>query len=120
MPERKGRKRRPDGRRHENGGGTTPQAPVPAPRSTISERNASPRRADPLVPSNTARMTGLMIAVVTAFLAILMIRDAATGGSAGIDAIVRIAAGVSLVVLAVVVGALSAFPVQIRRRIRGK
>jgi hypothetical protein len=61
-----------------------------------------------------------MIAVITAFLAILMISDAATGGSGGADAVVRIAAGVLLVALAVVVGALSVFPEQIRRRIRGE
>ena len=114
MPERKGRKRR-SGRRSE---GASPASAVSAPGAPL--RNASARRADPLVPSNTARTTGLMIAVITAFLAILMISDAATGGCAGIDAIVRIAAGVSLVVLAIVVGALSVFPAQIRRRIRGK
>ncbi len=117
MPERKGRKRRPDGRRSD---GTSSVASPADATPSAPQRKALSQRADPLVPSNTARMTGLMIAVVTAFLAILMIRDAATGGSAGIDAIVRIAAGVSLVVLAIVVGALSVFPAQIRRLIRGK
>ena len=67
-----------------------------------------------------ARATGLMIAVITALLATLMISDAATGASGGVNAIVRIAAGVLLVLLAAVVGALSVFPAQIRRRLRGE
>ena len=117
MPEKKGRRRRSGGRHHE---GSSPEShPAPAATPGAPQRIASPRRADPLVPSNTARATGLMIAVITAFLAVLMISDAATGGG-GIDATVRIAAGVSLVLLAAVVGALSVFPAQIRRRIRGE
>lgn len=111
MPERKGRKRR-SGRRGE---GASPATAAAAP-----QRNASPRRADPLVPSNTARATGLMIGVITAFLAILMISDAATGASGGVNELFRIAVGALLVLLAAVVSALSVFPAQIRRRLRGK
>lgn len=118
MPERKGRRRRSAGR-HREPGAPAPH-PAPAAMPGAPPRSASPQRADPLVPSNTARATGLMIAVITAFLAVLMISDAATGGSASMDAIVRIVAGVSLVLLAAVVAALSVFPAQIRRRIRGE
>jgi hypothetical protein len=54
----------------------------------------------------------LLIAVITAFLAVLMIADGAGGGGEGI---VRIIAGVLLVALALVVGVLSLFPAQIAR-----
>ena len=115
MPERKGRRRRSGGRHRE---GSSP-ASAPAATPGAPQRDAPPRRADPLVPSNTARATGLMIAAITAFLAVLMISDAIAKGG-GVDATVRIVAGVSLVLLAAVVAALSAFPAQIRRRIRGE
>ena len=71
------------------------------------------------VPSNTARATGLAIAVVTVFLAIMLIADAFAAGRTDIDAAARLAAGVFLVLLGIAVGALSLFPAQLRRMIRG-
>jgi hypothetical protein len=68
------------------------------------------------LPSRNARATGLIIAVITAFLAILMITDGA--GNGGGEGIVRVVAGVLLVGLSVVVGALSLFPAQIARAVR--
>lgn len=59
-------------------------------------------------------MTGFMLAVVTAFLAVVMVYQAASGGASGIDAALRIAAGGALVALAVVVGLLSIAPGQVR------
>ncbi len=65
------------------------------------------------LPSRNARMTGFLVALVTAFLAIALIRDAATN-AAGAEAIVRVAAGAGLVVLAVIVAALVLFPEQLQ------
>ena len=74
--------------------------------------------SDGPLPSTTARVTGLMIAVLTAFLAILMMYEAATGDLSGVDAVLRIVAGVTLVALAVVVGLLSLAPGQVRNWLR--
>lgn len=120
MPERKGRKRRSDDRRRDRASASAPGSPatvLPAEESVQAGPRAPRRPGD--IPSNTARATGLMIAVITAFLAVLMIVDAA-GKSSGADAIARMVGGALLVLLALVVGALSVFPAQIRRRIRGE
>jgi len=63
------------------------------------------------MPSTTARATGFLIAVVTAFLAALIVKD--SGGSPG-----EIVLGVLLFALAVVVGALVLVPGRIRTLLR--
>jgi hypothetical protein len=65
------------------------------------------------LPSRNARATGLLIAIVTGFLAVLMIVDGA--GNGGSEGIVRVVIGVMLVALALVVGVLSLFPAHIAR-----
>ena len=114
MPERKGRRRRPEATRREMGATSVSGRDAPRPQRT------SPPRRDPLLPSNTARATGLMIALVTAFIGIVMIRDVIGGASDGAEAVARIAVAVFLIVLGIVVAALSVFPAQIRRRVRGE
>lgn len=121
MPERKGRKRRPT-RERRRGRDVPGQA---AATDAEPKSNGGPppdvRRAaasDGPLPSTTARVTGLMIAVLTAFLAILMMYEAATGDLSGVDAVLRIVAGVTLVALAVVVGLLSLAPGQVRNWLR--
>jgi hypothetical protein len=117
MPERKGRKRKPA--RERTRGGAAPQAGAAIIDDTRA-RNAAPvakRRApanNAPLPSSVARATGLMLAVVTAVLATLMVYQAATGDASGLDAVLRVGAGVLLVILAVVVGVLSAVPAMVR------
>jgi uncharacterized protein YjeT (DUF2065 family) len=112
MPEKRGRKRRPRDR------GTHADATVAnsAPSLAPARRTAADVAA---VPSNTARATGFAIAVITAFLAIMLIADAFAADRSAIDTALRFAAGVFLVLLGLAVGVLSLFPAQIRRRIRG-
>lgn len=124
MPGRKGRKRRPTRERRRDRDVPGPAAATDA----VAEQSGAPRphvrdgrraaATDGPLPSTTARVTGLMIAVLTAFLAILMVYEAATGDLSGIDAVVRIVAGVTLVALAIVVGLLSLAPGQVRDRLR--
>ena len=122
MPERKGRKRKHPRERRPGGEVATPaaieaQPRAAAPASSRPSGRPSGRRpaaADGPLPSTTARVTGLMIAVLTAFLAILMTYEGATGDSSGIDSVLRIVAGVTLVALALVVGLLSLAPGQVR------
>jgi hypothetical protein len=90
----------------------------PQPRVAAPASARRPAAADGPLPSTTARVTGLMIAVLTAFLAILMMYQAATGELSGIDAVLRIVAGVALVALAIVVGLLSLAPGQVRNLLR--
>ncbi len=117
MPERKGRKRRPADRRRGDG---APDSM--SPRQTTSDTPVAPPRQSPqlsqpqpALPSPTARASGLLIAVVTAFFAVLVLRDGLTGDYATIDATLRIIAGVSLIALSLAVGVLVLFPEVIRR-----
>ena len=109
MPDRRGRRRRPERRRRE-GAVHVPDADRPA---------AAPTRAAPqapmAMPSTTARATGFMVALVTAVLAMLMVRDAVAGEATGIDQILRAVAGVTLVAIALLVAVLVLFPAQVRR-----
>jgi hypothetical protein len=108
MSEKRGRKRRARDRRERAAPAAVARAAAPA---------AQPSRA--VVPSNTARATGFAIAVITVFLAILTAADGVTGDHAAGEAAVRVAVGVLLVGVGIVVAALSLFPAQIRRMVRG-
>lgn len=114
MPEPRGRKRRHRERHRERGPGTQ------AASQPRIEDTAAPQRTittEPRMPSRSARATGLMIAVGTAFLAVLMIKE---NFGSGPESFVRVAAGALLVGLAAVVGVLSVFPEQVRRIVRGE
>lgn len=116
MPERKGRKRRIVRDRRRGGGDAPGAATIDASRPGTSQSASAKRAAasnGPL-PSSTARVTGLMLAVVTAFFAFLMIFQSVTGDATGIDGAARIVGGVALVLLAVVVGVLSVAPAMVR------
>lgn len=99
---------------------TAPAIEAPKPRAATPAvaRGAVPS-GGPL-PSTTARATGFILAVVTAFLAVVMVYEAASGSSSGIDAALRMAAGGALVALAVVVGVLSVAPAMVRDWFRRK
>ncbi len=116
MPERKGRKRKPVRERSRGGTENSTAAAVadaPRPRNAATTARRAASSEGPL-PSNFARATGLILAVVTAMLAIGMVYQAASGDAGGIDQIGRMVAGVLLVVLAVVVGVLSVAPAMVR------
>jgi hypothetical protein len=59
-----------------------------------------------------------MIAVITAFLSILLIAEAFSDGAGSVDGLTRIVAGALMVLIALVVGVLSLFPAQIARLAR--
>lgn len=116
MPERKGRKRKIVRERRRSGGGVDGSETVDAPRPRAAAPSRATRAAanDGPLPSNTARATGLMLAVVTLFLAVLMIYQSISGDASGIDSAARIAGGIALVALAIVVGVLSVAPAMVR------
>lgn len=118
MPERKGRRRRPHDRRREERRATADaregaeRAPAPAAASRRTRQPAPP------APSATARATGFTIAVVTAFVAVLMIRDGVTGDRDVVDAVIRVVVGTLLVALATFIAVLLVFPEWVRGRWR--
>ncbi|HZP56447.1 MAG TPA: hypothetical protein VFC53_02695 [Dehalococcoidia bacterium] len=115
MPETKGRRRKREReRRRRAEGEARPGAP-----SRVAGVDAPRRRSGAgNMPSATARMTGLMVGIVTAFLAILMIVQQLQDGVSGADAALRIVAGVLMVGVAVVLGALVLAPGAVARAIR--
>ncbi len=116
MPERKGRKRkimRERRRGDADGSVATIDAPRPGPAQTPAKARPVAANNGPL-PSTTARATGLLIAVVTLFVSILMIYQSVTGDASGIDGAARIVGGTFMVLLAIVVGALSIAPGMVR------
>lgn len=116
MPERKGRKRKIVRERRRSGGGVDGSETIDAPQARVAAPSSTKRAAanDGPLPSNTARATGLMLAVVTLFLAVLMIYQSISGDASGIDVAARIAGGIALVALAIVVGVLSVAPAMVR------
>ena len=115
MPEKRGRKRRQRDRREP---AAAPEIDAAVAASVTPQRRATMPAA--AVPSNTARATGFAIAVITMFLAIMLISDAFAADRTAVDVVARLAAGVFLVLLGIAVGALSLFPAQLRRLIRGE
>ena len=120
MPERKGRKRRPGRERNRGGAAPAPVSTEAAVIEALQPRNGAPKAAgrskqdEGPLPSNFARATGLMLALVTAMLAVVMVYQAATSHAGGIDQLGRIVAGVLLIALAIVVGVLSVVPGMVR------
>ena len=111
MPEPKGRRRR--GRQRERVRVRRPDAAAGrAPNADDRPRTASPTTVRPgAAPSPAARATGLVLAVVTAFLAGLLIKD--SGGS-----VTAIVAGALLILLAVAVAVLVVAPGRVRALLR--
>ena len=115
MPERKGRKRREARERRRASETQAATATIDAPPAppTAARTSRTAASGGPL-PSMTARVTGLMIVVLTAFLAVLMVYQSLTGDASGIDVVARIIGGSLLIVLAIVVGVLSLVPGMVR------
>lgn len=105
MAQKKGRKNKASRDRQSSG--------ATAAASAYNTPALAPAPMPAALPSRNARISGFAIAVITAFIAIVVIRDAATNGS-GLDSVVKIVTGASLIVLAIVVGALVLFPAQLR------
>jgi hypothetical protein len=114
MPSPRGRKRRPERRSRER----TADAPPLHPATQARDAAGATSGAQQALPSKSARFTGLMIAVITAFLSILLITDAVSNGATSVDGVTRIVAGALMVLIALVVGVLSVFPAQIARTVR--
>lgn len=117
MPERKGRRRRARERRS-----AEPTAATPPPREdgagtarTAQQRATARATPPPLpLPSPTARATGFLLAVFTAFLAALMIRDALGADRSAVEATLRATIGVVLVLLSIAVATLCVAPSWVR------
>ena len=127
MPEPKGRKKRRerDRERRRTREGRYLDADVDAEDEAdtqpASVRPAQPQQPEPKMPSPTARFTGFIVAVVTAFLAFVMIYGAFGSDELGtIDKSLRIVAGGLLVLLAVFVGFLSLAPETFRDIIQSR
>jgi len=114
MPERKGRKRRPADRRRGDGAPVDASPGERAPETAPTPSRQTPPSNQPPLPSPTARASGLLIAVITAFFAVLVLRDGLTEDHTAIDATLRIFAGISLILLSLAVGALVLFPEVVR------
>jgi hypothetical protein len=116
MPERKGRKRKVARERRRGGDGSAGAATIDAARETPAPatKRLKPANSGGPLPSMTARVTGLMIAVITAFFATLMVYQSLTGDSSGVDGAARIVGGIVMVALAIVVGILSVAPAMVR------
>ena len=89
-------------------------ADAPQPRNVAPSTARRGASSEGPLPSTFARVTGLILAVVTGVLAIGMVYQGATGDAGSIDQIGRMVAGVLLVGLAIVVGVLSVVPAMVR------
>lgn len=69
------------------------------------------------MPSSTARVTGVMLALITGFLAATMVYNGIKGDASGIDLAGRLAAGAFLILLAAAIALLSLSPNTVRRLI---
>jgi predicted lipid-binding transport protein (Tim44 family) len=92
-----------------------PRAGAKASTSKVSARGATRTRsaAPSGVPSPTARASGFVIALVTAFLGGLLVEEA-IGGMSGAAAVGQVIGGLLLIALAVFVGVLVLFPAYVR------
>lgn len=112
MPAKKGRKRRRTREQRQSADAAPTVSAQTA--AAVTPRKARPAASNGPLPSTTARVTGLMIAVLTAFFAFLMVHQSVTGDASGIDGVARIAGGIALIILAMVVGTLSVAPGMVR------
>ncbi len=115
MPDPRGRKRRGRQRtRAERAGAPPAAAEASAAAPPVQPRRAGASAPPPSrLPSPTARATGFMIALVTASLAVVMIKDAVTRAS-GASAATQVVGGLLLLLLALAVGALVLVPGRVR------
>ena len=113
MPEQKGRKRRPRDRRREHDTQPAPSV-TSGPNIERSARKGQELPEGVRLPSPTARITGLIIAVVTVFVAGLMISDALGGDNTTAEATARVVVAVFLLGLSAAVGALCIAPLWVR------
>lgn len=130
MPEPKGRKNKRDRdkeRRRTRAPGSTADAPPEDEAGEAGARRNTARRVQEAtvaqavalpMPSPTARVTGVMLALITALLAATMVYNGVTGDAAGIDLAFRVAAGAFLILLAATIALLSLSPNTVRRLVR--
>ena len=113
MPERKGRKRRPRERRRVGAGESPPRVAVQTPVSRTATR---PRVTGPQqrMPSTTARVSGMLLGIVTAFIAAVLLQGAFQQDNSTATVIIRSIVALLLMLLAAFVAFLSAFPELVR------
>jgi hypothetical protein len=113
MPEPRGRKKRPRDRRDRRRDRTgTPEAPASPPPQAATARRII-RQAEPGLPSPTARATGFLIAIVTGFVAAVMLFNALSDASGG-EAVARVIGGALLILLAAAVAVACLWPAAVR------
>ncbi|MBI5283476.1 MAG: hypothetical protein HY874_00135 [Chloroflexi bacterium] len=107
MPEKKGRKRRPQRERR------TSTPPGPARTAAAPPATARPTATEPSLPAMRVRYAGLVLALLTGFIGILTAAQAFQGAS-GPNFLMLLVAGVLLVALALVIGVLALAPERVR------
>jgi hypothetical protein len=120
MPQQRGRKNKRERiRERRRDRVAVAQPPEPdATGATTEARAVQQTTVHQPLPSPTARVSGVMIAIITFAIAGVMVYNGATGDNAGIDSAMRIVAGVLLILLAIAVAVLSASPDTVRRLLR--
>jgi hypothetical protein len=108
MPERRGRKRKPERRR------THPRSPddAPRPRAERPQPDAGPEPPYTTRPALRWRYAGFFLGVITLFFGVLTVAQGTA--SSGANALLLLVAGAFLVALALVLGALSVVPDRMR------
>ena len=107
MPEKKGRKRRPQRERRTGG----PPGPAHTPAAARDAGTAAPD--EPSLPAMRVRYAGLVLALLTGFIGILTAAQAFQGQS-GPNFAMLLVAGVLLVALALFIGVLALAPERVR------
>lgn len=108
MPEKKGRKRRPQRDRRTGAAPGSEHTPAAA-----RDAAAPPSAADPSLPAMRVRYAGLVLALLTMFIGILTAAQAFQGQS-GPNFVMLLVAGVLLVALALFIAVLALAPQRVR------
>ncbi len=106
MPEKKGRKRRPQRERRTG-------APGPARTPAAGDASTAAPGGEPSLPAMRVRYAGLVLALLTGFIGILTAAQAFQGAS-GPNFVMLLVAGVLLVALALFIAVLALAPERVR------
>ena len=120
MPERKGRRRRPQRTRRVSGDPSEPGADKAAraseratePPATVRETNEN------TIPALRARYLGFIVAVLTLTIGVLTLAQGLVGDYGAADAALRVGAGGALIIVALVIGVLALIPGRIAAWLR--
>ena len=121
MPERKGRKRKPQRLRRDGDSSTAIDAVVASAGAHVRERSAAQREAsspESTIPALRARYAGFIVAMLTLMIGAVTAAQGITGDHAAPDKLALIATGIALILLAGIIGALALIPARIAAWLR--